>query len=616
VGVAIGAPRGDEELVSADLSTASDLLEFDVCEAVWNGLYRAGVALKEPGWTKELYRAGKALFSEHLIVPPNDKDARTDLMLWKNMKVYGEILAALTKQEGQKHYTQRGAPMGLGTTWPILSIVQGFAAQQAMVRSGNGERMSQVRICGDDLIARWHPKTTEAYFRIVEDLGLKINRTKTIRSKTGGVFVGTYFRAEVLKDGPVVNPQRYGLHPDTKVAVGHRYLRELPRVTLSALLLAKRKGQKRKIEEEHQQLLPILGDCIRDATKSATHDMRNRALEVVRWFWSSAISRMEKSGLPVHLPQEFGGWGMPGRYKATVYWRKAIANWLSYPKAQRPNIRRLLQSSPMGPLEETARKMAGALIEDVETTDRSFSTDLTREEPSIEGRMSQILRQTVREQYGSDEDYKATGFRLPGDHHRVLTGYVTGLDKKAATLQLQLKLAGELRSSLTGKSGQSKEEEVPLQEKARRVKNIMRKLYSMRPGINPVNLTTLQGRRGNRDVTLVDLRSLGRTVSDLGLDGPALVARFVRETDVVTPSGVLTVHGEALLQALHGQRDRLLDVPSADGGIDTTTPTPEEVERATLQLQGTETDTQQRRPERSYALALLRTACGLPPEAT
>lgn len=240
-------------------------------------------------------------------------------------------------------------------------------------------------------------------------------------------------------------------------------------------------------------------------------------------------------------------------------------------------MKSILTENPMGPLEETARKMAKIAIDEVQLTEHPYEVE-ELEKQDIDDELSILSSKLKRQQLGSDEEYKATHFRDGvGFIENVKAGYITGLDIKDATLQLQLRFASELRCSLEGRSGRAKAKKVPLKDKARRVKNIMRTLYSNRRGINPVNLNNLRGRQGNKDVTLVDLRSLGDIVSDLGLEGSSLVARFIRESDVVTPKGELTRKGAAKLKSLTKRsKPTTDDVSMPAGDQHTTTPTPSE----------------------------------------
>jgi len=63
--------------------------------------------------------------------------------------------------------------MGLGASWPVLCIINGFAAWRAKTPK------ESVRICGDDLIALMTRRQRQQYDHTLEALGLKINFEKS-----------------------------------------------------------------------------------------------------------------------------------------------------------------------------------------------------------------------------------------------------------------------------------------------------------------------------------------------------------------------------------------------------------------------------------------------------
>jgi hypothetical protein len=75
--------------------------------------------------------------------------------------------------------TSNGIHMGLGPTWVILSLLNGFAAWHA------GANKSDHRICGDDLIGLWSRTRAERYTRTLESLGLVVNHSKSFHTAAG-----------------------------------------------------------------------------------------------------------------------------------------------------------------------------------------------------------------------------------------------------------------------------------------------------------------------------------------------------------------------------------------------------------------------------------------------
>jgi len=75
--------------------------------------------------------------------------------------------------------TTCGVHMGLGPSWVVLCLLNGFAAWQA------GARKETYRICGDDLVGYWSKQTSQRYIRVLEQLGLKVNRPKSFFGPRG-----------------------------------------------------------------------------------------------------------------------------------------------------------------------------------------------------------------------------------------------------------------------------------------------------------------------------------------------------------------------------------------------------------------------------------------------
>jgi len=75
--------------------------------------------------------------------------------------------------------TTRGAHMGLGTTWSVLSLLNAFAGYQAC------SDKRTFRICGDDLIGLWTEAEQHTYVRWIEKLGLQMNLKKSFRGVRG-----------------------------------------------------------------------------------------------------------------------------------------------------------------------------------------------------------------------------------------------------------------------------------------------------------------------------------------------------------------------------------------------------------------------------------------------
>jgi hypothetical protein len=75
--------------------------------------------------------------------------------------------------------TSSGIHMGLGPTWVILNLINGFAAWYA------GARVTDHRMCGDDLIGLWKRHRADKYVNTLEELGLVVNKSKSFFTEAG-----------------------------------------------------------------------------------------------------------------------------------------------------------------------------------------------------------------------------------------------------------------------------------------------------------------------------------------------------------------------------------------------------------------------------------------------
>jgi len=89
-----------------------------------------------------------------------------------------KLLGAKTV-ENQVGTTGCGIHMGLGPTWVILSLLNGFAAWNA------GALKQEYHVCGDDLVGCWKQQTIERYEANLERLGLVVNKSKAFEGRRG-----------------------------------------------------------------------------------------------------------------------------------------------------------------------------------------------------------------------------------------------------------------------------------------------------------------------------------------------------------------------------------------------------------------------------------------------
>jgi len=84
-------------------------------------------------------------------------------------------------QDGTEHHkrTTCGAFMGLGHGWIVLSILNAWCARRAGAPGGS------FNICGDDIIGLWDKRTCDRFEDCVDEIGLKMNKSKSFRAPSG-----------------------------------------------------------------------------------------------------------------------------------------------------------------------------------------------------------------------------------------------------------------------------------------------------------------------------------------------------------------------------------------------------------------------------------------------
>uniref|UniRef100_A0AAT9H807 RNA dependent RNA polymerase n=1 Tax=Rhizopus microsporus narnavirus 1 TaxID=3156532 RepID=A0AAT9H807_9VIRU len=146
-------------VVSSDLTSASDLLPFDLIQAIVKGLLRNR---NVPEWFQPCLQS---MTGPMVVGYP-----------W-----------------GEQITTRRGILMGLPTTWALLSIVQLFWIDRAAVAASRcGFRgdliLRSAAVCGDDLVASWPQVAVDAYHQAARMSGAKFSEGKHFVSRRALVF--------------------------------------------------------------------------------------------------------------------------------------------------------------------------------------------------------------------------------------------------------------------------------------------------------------------------------------------------------------------------------------------------------------------------------------------
>jgi hypothetical protein len=158
------------EGLSADLSKASDYIQFPVAYAVYSGFKRA---MRDHFCSEEFHDMMLLAIGPMTLAEPSASERK----LWEE--------AGLMEYVGRS--TTRGALMGLSLTWPILTVLNVYAASYKptddLGRPPSVRSRPAFVVCGDDLGAIWEKLRTELYFQKISDVGLVINVSKSYRSE-------------------------------------------------------------------------------------------------------------------------------------------------------------------------------------------------------------------------------------------------------------------------------------------------------------------------------------------------------------------------------------------------------------------------------------------------
>ena len=356
------------EFLSTDLSAASDYIPHDVAGAVWEGIWEV---LGE-GYPPYYRDVGHRLLGPQRL--EDDDGKRHDVL-----------------RECENEPTTRGILMGLPLTWPVLSLLNLLAAEEATTIYSQGttdnhgflgrKHWTTTCVCGDDMGAYWPIPCTQLYFDALESYGLKVNFKKTYRSPNGLVFVEELFKlGPVQKEKPSEeeSPPPLPGHPQTNqvwtwievelrrrgvTTRSYQKVAVIVRPRLSAILFAKRFGQKGDDVSPLWQILPRVA-C--EQVGLATEPWRQkRVLEVVKRVHRKVVTSMEKTGLPLHWPKCLGGWGMPGRQVASTRFRKVAASIL-YGKDPTETMRTLSRAHLHGGLPELVRRPFERAMDQIE----------------------------------------------------------------------------------------------------------------------------------------------------------------------------------------------------------------------------------------------------------
>jgi hypothetical protein len=233
-----------EEVASFDQSSCTDLFPFDMQMQILKRRFDADSQLSEA------YRAVMC-DRDWLVTLPQSKT--TKRVRWAV-----------------------GQPMGLFSSWPLMAVAHHFLVQYcAWLANGRvfpDKPFDRYVICGDDIVIS-HPPTARMYIKVVKELGMKINMSKSHLSggSTGVEPVSEFAKITVWKGIPLFPIK--------------------PKMVLSAI-------------RDWRSCLPLLLDL---TSRDGFHAKRKSIIGFVRR-WLPRGARIVTSLMSV--PLEFGGLGM------------------------------------------------------------------------------------------------------------------------------------------------------------------------------------------------------------------------------------------------------------------------------------------------------------------
>jgi hypothetical protein len=303
------ADKEDFEFLSTDLKAASDYLHHSVNQAVWAAIWSV-IGTEFPcayQWV------GQVLVGP-MMLDPKTPDLPADLK------------GFLGKP------STRGALMGLPLAWPILTIVNEWAASRASPQGGR----KTFETCGDDMAAAWLQPMTEKYFTNLKNAGLVVNKKKTFRSKTGLIFVEKLFllspkiKVEKLPPLPTGHTGQFAeaKHIKSDDTISHRIISRLKRPTLSAISQARRHGG--GPSDDTVPAWATLGQTISEEMEECNARQAKLLPVIAEYLHPDTYRIWRQSGIPLHWPRFLGGWGLPGKPSAPDTWLKAAALMVSH----------------------------------------------------------------------------------------------------------------------------------------------------------------------------------------------------------------------------------------------------------------------------------------------
>nr|WQM60671.1 MAG: RNA-dependent RNA polymerase [Narnaviridae sp. 2] len=253
--------------LSADLSNATDYIPHIYAQALWAGIVDG---LNVDPWVKDYI---VKMFSPMDLLFP----------------------------DGSVVKTERGIHMGTPLSFLTLCLLHRFAVEVS------GHRRYPHIIRGDDLIGIFD--NPSIYLDVMRVLGFKINPSKTISSKYGGVFVERTF---VFDRHEEVLPwhDRHSLWSKIHDKFPHRHIISSVKV-LNDFPLA---GLLNPSVDYRGSFLRHMGRWYAQIHERLTSRQRKNLSKIIHACGFSRIELAKKFRIPLSTPLELGGCGIPNRH--------------------------------------------------------------------------------------------------------------------------------------------------------------------------------------------------------------------------------------------------------------------------------------------------------------
>jgi hypothetical protein len=260
---------GPSVFVSTDLTAASDLLPHDMLQLIVESLIDV---------------IGKEL------VPPEMCGRLTALFNTLRDIVKG---IRMTYPDGKVILSSRGVLMGIGGTWPLMSIAHILFITIAAKTIGfdRDRALASAAIGGDDLIAYWPRSMYDSYKKTIEDFGGKFSAGKTFVSPHYGNFAEVSFVRKPAK---------------------------VPLTFFEALATRNEKDVQYRAQLHFYSEIPVKSLADQDLDNlswsvemASTPESLIRVRRVLRALRPSIYGEVRKLGISATLPRCLGGLGLP-----------------------------------------------------------------------------------------------------------------------------------------------------------------------------------------------------------------------------------------------------------------------------------------------------------------